>query len=193
MSRTIPQKHLKAYQNHAGRWHSAKYLMSYLVVLLGFLGQILPISGAWFCCSTFRTRSQQRRARDAGQDIQKLSVVSPKNKFWCQDIDDRCVFWCYRNWIESQIYAVQCSRKFALQESTINKLRTLVIAIDHGVLSSALGYTQKKLFRFVCATGTTVSVSHFPSSLLSIGDSKTWQEDFQKLGVQPIGDTLLVA
>jgi len=52
---------------------------------------------------------------------------------------------------------------------------------------------MKKSFRFVCATGPTVSVSHLPSSLLSIGDSKTWQEDFQKLGVQPIGDTLLVA
>ena len=161
------QKHLKAYQNHAGRWHSAKYLMSYNVVLLSFLGQILPISGAWFRCSTFRTRSQQRRARDAGSDILKLSVVSPKNKFWCQDIDDRCVFWCYRNWIESQIYAVRCSRKFALQESTINKLRTLVIAIDHGVLSSALGYTHEEIIQ-ICLCHWKYSLSISFSKLIAL-------------------------
>lgn len=141
--------------------------MSYSVVLLSFLGQILPISGAWFCCSTFRTRSQQRRARDAGQDIQKLSVVSPKNKFWCQDIDDRCVFWCYRNWIESQIYAVRCSRKFALQESTINKLRTLVIAIDHGVLSSALGYTHEEIIQ-ICLCHWTYSLSISFAKLIAL-------------------------
>ncbi len=51
----------------------------------------------------------------------------------------------------------------------------------------------RNLSELVFATGTTVSVSHFPTSLLSISDSKTWQEDFKKLGVQPIGDTLLVA